>query len=394
MDRTEAFICEIKGAISDNILPFWIERMKDPKGGFYGRMSGEGELDKDADRGVILNARIIWAFSAAYKATGNKEYLLAATHAKEYFQEHFMDHKHGGVYWSVDRDGKRKDTKKQLYAQAFAIYGLSEYYSASGDDQALKASRNLFQITEKRFADKENGGYVEALTRDFSPLEDMSLSAHDINADKTMNSHLHLLEAYTNLYKVWPERKLKERTSALLEILTDKIIDKQTGHLNLYFTKEWNVIPGGVSFGHDIETSWLALESAFILKDIDLINKVKPCCLKIGQAGLEGLLEDGSMIYEKKADGTLDESRQWWVQAETVVGLLWLWKYHNLSEGADKAVSGWNYIKNNLVDTKNGEWYWSIEADGSVNTKDDKAGFWKCPYHNSRMCLEVLKIFG
>ena len=154
------------------------------------------------------------------------------------------------------------------------------------------------------------------------------------------------------------------------------------------------MIPGGVSFGHDIETSWLALESAFILKDIDLINKVKPCCLKIGQAGLEGLLEDGSMIYEKKADGTLDESRQWWVQAESVVGLLWLWKYHNLPEGAYKAVSGWNYIKNNLVDTKNGEWYWSIEADGSVNTKDDKAGFWKCPYHNSRMCLEVLKIFG
>ena len=305
-----------------------------------------------------------------------------------------MDHKNGGVYWSVDANGKRLDTKKQLYAQAFAIYGLSEYYSACGDDQAMKAAKNIFQIIEKRFADKENGGYVEALSRDFSPLEDMSLSAHDINADKTMNSHLHLLEAYANLYKVFPDPLLKEKTISLLDILVGRIMDKETGHLKLYFTADWKVIPGGYSFGHDIETSWLALESAFAVKDIDIINKVKPECLKMGLAGLEGLQEDGSLIYEKKADGSLDLSRQWWVQAETVVGFLWLWKYHNIPDAASKAIEAWDYIKSHLIDPKNGEWYWSIEPDGSVNTEDDKAGFWKCPYHNSRMCLEVLKIFG
>ena len=394
MSRTDTFLSSIRTTLSENILPFWRTKMLDPRGGFYGKMSGDGKMDYDSPRGAILNARIIWSYSAAYKASKKGEYLLAATHAKDYFLQNFMDHKNGGVYWSVDANGKRLDTKKQLYAQAFAIYGLSEYYSACGDDQAMKAAKNIFQIIEKRFADKENGGYVEALSRDFSPLEDMSLSAHDINADKTMNSHLHLLEAYANLYKVFPDPLLKEKTISLLDILVGRIMDKETGHLNLYFTSDWKVIPGGYSFGHDIETSWLALESAFAVKDIDIINKVKPECLKMGIAGLEGLQEDGSLIYEKKADGSLDLSRQWWVQAETVVGCLWLWKYHNIPDAASKAIEAWDYIKSHLIDAKNGEWYWSIEPDGSVNTEDDKAGFWKCPYHNSRMCLEVLKIFG
>lgn len=388
MNRTDTFLREIRANLENNILSFWLDNTRDPlEGGFLGRISGTGEPDRKAPRGTILNARILWAFSAAWKALRKKEYLIAASRAKDYFLGHFIDHKYGGVYWSLTPAGIRLETKKQLYAQAFAIYGLSEFYGATGDDEALKAARNLYLIIEKEFADPVHGGYFEARGRDFQPLEDMTLSAHDINAAKTMNSHLHLLEAYANLYKVWPDEGLREKTIALLDILRERIMDPKTGHLHLYFNEDWSVIPGAFSYGHDIETSWLALEAAFIVRDIDVIGRIRPAALQMARAGLEGLQPDGSLLYESG-----DDSRQWWVEAENVVGNLWLWKYQGDPDGADRALACWDYIKTHLVDTEGGEWFWSCAPDGTPNRTDDKAGFWKCPYHNSRMCLQVLSL--
>lgn len=388
--KTELFFEEVRENLTSNILPFWL-RLKDPRGGFYGEVSADGSVHYDAPRGVILNARLIWSFAAAYGQLQNTEYLVAAVHARDWFLDHFCDHKHGGVYWSVTAEGERLDSKKQLYAQGFAIYGLSELYKVSGDEDALKNAINLFKVVETYFADKENGGYIEALSRDFSPLEDMSLSAHDINADKTMNSHLHILEAYANLYSVWPNEALKEALEKLLEITGTRLMGPD-GHLQLYFKRDWSVIPAAVSYGHDIETSWLALESAFALRDASVVNRVRPWAYKMGQAGNEGLLPDGSLLYEKLTDGRVDDSRQWWVQAEAVVGNLWLWKYHADAAAWDRAVAAWSYIREKLVDTEGGEWFWAILPDGSRDLSQPKAGFWKCPYHNTRMCLQVLSI--
>ena len=389
--RTDKFLQEVRENLTSCILPYWL-RLKDPRGGFYGEVAADGTVLYDAPRGVILNARIIWSFAAAYQALPDTAYLVAAVHARDYFLEHFCDHKYGGVYWSVDAAGERLDTKKQLYSQGFAIYALSELYKATGDDEVLKNAINLYKVVETYFADKENGGYIEALARDFSPLEDMSLSAHDINADKTMNSHLHVLEAYANLYQVWPDEELKAAVEKLLDIIGTKVM-AAGGHLQLYFRKDWSVMPGGVSYGHDIETSWLALECAMALKDIDVVNRVRPWALAMGKAGNEGLFPDGSMRYEKFLDGKYDDSRQWWVQAETVVGNLWLWKYHSDPQGAERALSAWNYIRENLVDSKDGEWWWAVLPDGKVDLSQPKVGFWKCPYHNTRMCLQVLSLF-
>ena len=389
--RTDKFLQEVRENLTSCILPYWL-RLKDPRGGFYGEVAADGTILYDAPRGVILNARIIWSFAAAYQALPDTAYLVAAVHARDYFLEHFCDHKYGGVYWSVDAAGERLDTKKQLYSQGFAIYALSELYKATGDDEVLKNAINLYKVVETYFADKENGGYIEALARDFSPLEDMSLSAHDINADKTMNSHLHVLEAYANLYQVWPDEELKAAVEKLLDIIGTKVMAAD-GHLQLYFRKDWSVMPGGVSYGHDIETSWLALECAMALKDIDVVNRVRPWALAMGKAGNEGLFPDGSMRYEKFLDGKYDDSRQWWVQAETVVGNLWLWKYHSDPQGAERALSAWNYIREKLVDSKDGEWWWAVLPDGKVDLSQPKVGFWKCPYHNTRMCLQVLSLF-
>lgn len=389
--RTDIFLKEVRENLTENILPYWL-RLKDPRGGFYGEVSSTGEVLYDAPRGVILNARIIWSFAAAFQQFRKTEYLVAAVHARDYFLEHFCDHKYGGVYWSVTSAGERLDTKKQLYAQGFAIYGLTELYKVTGDDEVLKNAINLYKVVEGKFADSENGGYIEALSRDFSPLEDMSLSAHDINADKTMNSHLHILEAYANLYQVWPDEGLREAVEKLLDIIGLKVM-APSGHLQLYFKRDWSVLPGGVSYGHDIETSWLALECAFALKDLDIVSRVRPWAFAMGVAGNEGLLADGSMRYEKLPDGSFDDSRQWWVQAETVVGNLWLWKYHGDALGAKRAMDAWAYIREKLVDREGGEWWWAVLPDGSLDRSNPKAGFWKCPYHNTRMCLQILKIF-
>jgi len=389
--RTEVFFREVRDTLTSNILPFWLQ-LKDPRGGFYGEMQADGTVLYDAPRGAILNARLIWTFAAAYSFLKDTQYLVAAVHARDWFLDHFCDHKYGGVYWSVTPEGERLDAKKQLYAQGFAIYGLSELYKATRDDEALKNAINLYKVVETYFADPENGGYIEALARDFSPLEDMSLSAHDINADKTMNSHLHILEAYANLYQVWPDPSLKEAVERLLEIIGTRVM-APSGHLQLYFRKDWSVLPGGVSFGHDIETSWLALECAFALRDADVVTRVRPRALQMGRAGNEGLLPDGSMRYEQLLDGSFDDSRQWWVQAETVVGNLWLWKYHSDDAALDRALACWYYIRKRLIDPHGGEWWWAVLPDGSLDLSQPKAGFWKCPYHNTRMCLQVLELF-
>ena len=387
--RTDILLAEVRSCLEQNILPYWLT-LADPKGGFQGEVLSDGTVLPDAPRGAILNARILWAFSAAYQALHKSEYLVAAMHAKEWFIRNFCDHKHGGVYWSVGPDGRRLDDKAQLYAQGFAIYGLSEFYKVTRDDQALKAAVNIFRIVEKYFHDEVNGGYIEALSRDFSPLEDMSLSAHDINADKTMNSHLHILEAYANLYKVWPMPELRQRIVELLDIVGRRVMGPD-GHLQLYFRRDWSVIPGAVSYGHDIETSWLALECAMAVGDIDVVTSVRPWARRLGLAGNEGLLPDGSMRYEKLLDGSFDDSRQWWVEAEAVVGNLWLWKYHGDDAAADRAFALWAWIRDHLL-RPDGEWQWAILPSGEPDLSQPKAGFWKCPYHNTRMCLEILRL--
>ena len=389
--KTELFLQETAEVLKHNILDFWLG-LRDPRGGFFGEVNASGEIEPDAPRGVILNARIIWAFAAAYRRLQHPAYLAAAEATRDWFLDHFFDPVYSGVYWSVTAAGEPMEGKKQLYAQGFAIYGLSELYKATHDARTLEAAIDLFRTTEAHFADPENGGYLEALARDFQPLADMSLSAHDINADKTMNSHLHLMEAYANLYQVWADPSLKSALEQLIELTCTRIMGPD-GHLQLYFRRDWSVLPGAVSYGHDIETSWLLLECAMATRDFAVVNRVRTSAAALGRAGNEGLRPDGSMLYEKLPDGTMDESRQWWVQAETVVGNLWLWKYQGDSAAADRAVACWNYIRDHLVDRKKGEWYWAVLPDGKPDLANPKAGFWKCPYHNARMCLEILKIF-
>ena len=422
MTKVERLKQEMREVLENNILRFWLDKMQDEEhGGFYGRIDNSGVLHAEADKGAILNARILWTFSAAYRVLGKEEYLAMATRAKEYFIGHFIDEEQGGVYWSVDYNGQPKDTKKQFYAIGFAIYGLSEYARATGDREALDYALSLYECIEEHALDREHNGYIEACTRDWQPIADMRLSAYDANYPKSQNTHLHIIEPYTNLLRCLKEMREQESCDYvpaigsilpigvsipmetmmaveaslrnIIGIFTDKILNPETHHLDLFFEMDWTRGAGQLeSYGHDIECSWLMHEAALVLGDQQVLKKMESIVRLVAQASEKGLNTDGSMIHEANlTTGHKDDDLHWWVQAEAVVGFVNLYQHFGDEEALEKALRCWQYTKEQLIDWDGGEWYWSRHADGTLNTTDDKAGFWKCPYHNGRMCLEIIE---
>ncbi len=413
---------EVREVLENNILRFWIDRMQDEEyGGFYGRIDNGNVLHKDADKGAILNARILWTFSAAYRVLRKPEYLEMATRAKDYIIDHFIDPEYGGVYWSLDYQGQPKDTKKQFYAIGFVIYGFTEYVRATGDREVLDYALQLYDCIEEHAFDREHNGYIEACTREWGEIADMRLSELDENYPKSQNTHLHIIEPYTNLLRCLqelhaaescdyvpalgsvlpigislpPETMISVEASVrnLIDIFTDRILNPETHHLDLFFEMDWKRGAGQLeSYGHDIECSWLMHEAALVLGDQKVLSKVEPIVQMVAEASEKGLNADGSMIHEANLTaGTKDDDLHWWVQAETVVGFYNIYQHFHDEAALEKAQRCWQYIKDYLIDRQHGEWYWSRHPDGSLNTVDDKAGFWKCPYHNGRMCLEIME---
>ena len=385
----QALASQVKKELTENILPYWINKMCKPEGGFYGQINGSEELVADAPVGNIMTARVLWTFASAYRILGNQEYLEMALRAKKLLLEKFVDPEFGGTYWSINADGTPLDTKKQIYAIAFSIYGLSELNRATGDAEALEYAIKLFRSIEDHSFDAEKDGYFEAFTRTWEKIEDMRLSDKDANESKTMNTHLHILEAYTCLYRVWKNPLLEKQLRGLIEIFENRIL-AEDGHLKLFFNDDWHCGYDIFSYGHDIEASWLLHESALVLGDPAELARVEARVPGIVAASTEGFTPEGGMIYEKMGDH-IDADRHWWVQAEAAVGYFNLWEHFGDQTGLENAIHCWEYIKKEIIDHENGEWVWSRRPDGSVNTVEDKAGFWKCPYHNGRMCLEIIE---
>lgn len=379
------------------ILHWWQLRMTDPEnGGFYGRIDGAGKLHPHAEKGLILNARILWTFSAAARMTGDPAYLQTAKRAFRYLTDHFWDELNGGVYWSVDYTGAPFQTKKQVYAQAFAIYALSEYYLCTQEAESLRLATEIFHVLENHAIDPIQNGYMEAFAENWVLLEDLRLSDKDANEAKTQNTHLHVLEAYTKLYQVNPAEPIQKALRNLISLFLDHFIDPKTHHIHLFFDENWKLKSDIISFGHDIEASWLLWEAAKALNDPALLKQLKPVCLHIAEKTLqEAIDQEGAVINERHVgQNRLDTDRIWWVQAEALVGFWNAWQLSGQDPYQEAVVRIWEFIQQQQRDVVDGEWFWGVTAAGIPNLKEDKAGFWKCPYHNGRAMMEIISRMG
>ena len=359
-------------------------------GGIFGVVDNDLNIDKTADKGGIVTSRFLWTFSAAYRVTNNERYLAVANHLYDFLVNNVYDHEYKGLYWLVDYQGNPKDTRKHVYTQSFGIYALSEYYRATNKPEALEMAKDLYHLIEEKGFNPDNNAYKEEFDREWNEIPNEMLSENGVMADITMNTHIHILEAYTTFYKAWPNEGLKGRLENLLQILFEKIYDQESKFLGVFFDKNWNSLLDIKSFGHDIEASWLIDET---LKAIDsekpeYVQMVIDIAYNIADYAMQ---EDGSLINEQVGD-VVDKTRVWWVQAEACVGFMNAYQRTKDEKFLTLVNQLWEYVKNNLVDKReNGEWYWSIEADGTPTTKRNIGDPWKASYHNGRFCLEIME---
>jgi len=393
----EMWSARIRNELVGNILPFWTNRAVDRNnGGFYGKIDWDLAVVRKEPRSAVLNTRILWTFAAASRLLG-ADYLDVTNRAFDYIMNKFRDPEHDGLFWMLDYQGKVISSRKQIYAQAFGIYAFSEYYRATGNQASLEFAQRLFQLIEKHSRSAAFGGYLEACRRDWTTLDDMRLSEKDINCPKSMNTHLHIMEAYTNLLRVWRDPVLVTKQTELLRISMDRIVNPKTGHLKLFFDERWNQLSEDVSFGHDIEASWLIVEAAEVLGDVALLNRARELAVVLARSVYEqGLDTDGSIFYEANSRGVLiDSKKHWWAQAEAVVGFFNAFQISQDSRFLAASLHVWDYIEAKVVDREHGEWHAKLSPEGIplLPTEDTDvclAGPWKCPYHNSRSCFEML----
>ena len=375
-----------------NILDYWLKNTIDKEnGGFIGEINHQNVINNNSEKGAVLNARILWSFSAAYAVEKNPEYLKTAKRAFQYIKDYFFDNEFGGIFWSLQADGKPKDTKNQIYAISFVIYGLSEFYKIFKNEDALELAQSLFYKIELYSKDYKNKGYLEAFTRDWQEIEDLRLSEKDANEKKTMNTHLHIVEAYSNLYLIWPNPKLKDSIKEILEVIALYFINKYTWHLKLFFDENWKEKEDVISYGHDIEAAWLLQWCAETIEDVDLVRSYQKYAVEFAKSTKEGIDSDGGLWYEyEPKEQKLIAEKHWWPQAELWIGMINAWQLTQNEEFLDITEKNFEFVEKYIIDLKKGEWIWGVYADYSPILKD-KAGFWKCPYHNSRACIELIK---
>lgn len=380
--------------LKENLLPFWKEFSvdhNDPKEGFYGAIARDGTGIAGANKHNVLFTRYLWTYTAAFRVLGDDESLQLAHRAWNYLSAHFWDMEKGGVFWELNSEGIVSDSTKMTYGLSFAIYAFSEYYRVTRNKESLQKAVEIFKLLEQHAWDREFGGYFEAFTADWKHIEGKGLAA---GRSKSMNSHLHLMEAYTNLYRVWPDEMLEERLRALIDIFLTRILNTRTYHLELFFERDWTVYGRFDSYGHDIEFSWLLEEAARVLGDKELIRETEELAVKIAGTQLaEGMNPEGAMIYERIGEDRYRTNIAWWVQAEAVVGFLNAWEISGDRRFLEAAAGVWNYISKKMVDREHGGWFPDLDQDGKPRPDRLKADAWTCPYHNVRMGLEVYERF-
>lgn len=375
--------------LRENILPFWLKNAPDrERGGFVGRIEQDMTVHRDAPRGVLLTSRIVWTFSAAYRRFGNVEYRDMAERGYRDLIDRAWDREHGGVFWTVMPNGKSAETGKHIYGQAFALYALSEYARTFEHAEAKDRAIALYRLIEEKAADRARGGYFEGFTRDWRRAEH-TLQLLGTSAPKSQNTHLHIMEAYTNLLRIWPDPELRTRQRALVELMLARVMGPKTHHLGLFFAADWSPLSREVSYGHDIEFAWLVVEAAEVLGDEALLARAKTAAVAIAEVTLrKGVDLDGGVFNEGTLTAVTKPAKDWWPQAEAVIGFLNAFELTGEKRFFDAAQRTWDFIEAKVIDRTHGDWYEALARDGTPLPRS-KLSIWKCPYHNGRACLEL-----
>ena len=381
---------EVKAHLLNDIIPFWKNLRDDEFGGYYGYMDYDLKVDKRAVKGCILNSRITWFFANAYTLLKDESLLEEAKHGFAFMKEHCMDKENGGIFWSMKYDGTPEDTTKHTYNQAFSIYALSSYYEATHDEEALAMAKELFHIIETKCTDEI--GYKEAFDKEFHEVENDKLSENGVIAEKTMNTLLHVFEAYTELYRVAKLPEVKERLEWIMDTFADKVYNPKLHRQEVFFDRNMNTILDLHSYGHDIETAWLMDRGVEVLGEKKYEEKMTPITKDL-TAEIYKVAFDGHSLANECEKGVVNVHRIWWVQAETVIGFLNGWqKDPSRTEYLDAAKSEWQFIKDHVMDKRQGsEWFWEVDQSGKPYEGRPIVEPWKCPYHNGRMCFEVIR---
>lgn len=376
-----------------HLLPFWTGPALDEKeGGWVAWMSNELTIDRSQPQGLIVNSRILWAFSAVYRVRPEPIYRQMADRAYQIVMRRFWDTTHGGAFWRLDGAGRVLDDSKKTYGQAFYIYALVEHYQSFHAPQSLQRAIDLFELIERHAHDFHDGGYWEVCQRDWSEALDSRLSDKDQNEKKSMNNHLHVLEAYTNLFRVWKDSRLEQRLRELITLFEHRILDANTHHFNHFFDEHWNLRSDTCTYGHDIEGSWLLCEAAEVLGDPQISRHVNEVAVHMARSVLsEGLAPNGALCYEGKQGKVIDPRFECWPQAEAVIGFINAFQISRDPQFLRAAHRVWDFIEQYLADRVHGEWFWRINTDGRPDPSLPKVSEWKGPYHGTRACLEIMR---
>ncbi len=380
----------IKRHLTEQILPFWKALKDEEHGGFYGKVDYDLNVYRDNEKGGILNSRILWFFSNSYLTLRDSNDIEYARHAYNQLVDKFIDKEYGGVYWSVTYDGKPLDTTKHTYCQAFAIYALSSFYDASKDEGALKLAYELYDLVETKCRDEL--GYLEAFKRNFEPESNEKLSENGVEAARTMNTLLHMYEAYTELYRVDGNPQVKERLLEMIDIIENKMYNPEVPRQEVFFDNEWNSLIDLHSYGHDIEAAWLIDRGLDVIGDDELTARISVITKALTESIYKkAYTEEG--VWNEEEHGVVDKRKIWWVQNEAVVGFINGYQRDNSkTEYLEAARSVWEFCEKFQIDKRSGsEWFGTLDVNNNPLVEEDVAGPWKCPYHNGRMCFEVIR---
>jgi cellobiose epimerase len=383
---------EMERELDEKILPFWSEKaVDDVHGGFIGRITNDGNRVPEASRSAVLNTRILWTFSSSYRAKKTPRLLELAHRAYEYILAHFLDREHGGIFWMVNYDGSVADPKKHTYATAFAIYAISEYYLATGLPKAKEEAVALFRLLDKHGYEPATGAYYEAFEKSWTRMDDVRLSDSDQPERFSMNTQLHLIEAFTNLFRIYPDTMLRNRLTGLLNLFADKIYDRNNQHFHAFFDDVWKPVPMPYSYGHDIESVWLMADAARLLADDALIARIGEITRDVAERVItEGFDAVHGGIFNSGYGGNVkDDDKHWWAQAEAIVGFVEAYQVTHDPVYITRAYQTWEFIQHRLINENVGEWYFRVNTAGKPYTSEDILGPWKCPYHSARACLIV-----